>query len=96
MTWANQHAQAGFVLAYCALQPLTSTALSAAIAGSGAHTNIAMPGWNALGAIPVILGLVLIVRDGKRAHERQGKDEPLSGTAARVSSANPNRDPLLE
>lgn len=29
ITWANQHAKAGFVLAYCALQPLVAMLLSA-------------------------------------------------------------------
>jgi len=89
MTWANKHAAAGFVLAYCALQPLTSTTLSVAIVQSGAHTNLSMPGWNALGALPIVLGLVLILRDGKSAHDGVIK-QPADASAV-VS----NRDPLL-
>lgn len=86
MTWANKHVAAGFVLAYCALQPLTSTLLSVAIVASGAETSLTMPGLNALGGIPILLGLALILRDGKRAH----------GGANQHAILSPHRDPLLE
>ncbi len=86
MTWANKHAQAGFVLAYCALQPLTATALSVVIVSTGAQTDLTMPGWNALGAIPIVIGLSMIIQDGQRAHAQE-----LTTTSAPVS----NRDPLL-
>lgn len=70
MTWANQYAKAGFVLAYTALQPLTSTLLSILIiAVSGPDgTSLKMPGINALGGIPVIAGLAFILKDGQRQH----------------------------
>lgn len=60
-----------------------------AIVQSGAHTNLSMPGWNALGALPIVLGLVLILRDGKSAHDGVIK-QPADASAV-VS----NRDPLL-
>ena len=76
MTWANHHAKAGFVLAYCALQPLVSMTLSAIIvsaAGEG-HMDLKMPGLNALGSIPILIGLFLILWDGKRQHDVDAAD----------------------
>ena len=93
MTWANQHTQAGFVLAYCALQPLVSSLVSVAIVSSGMHSDLQMPGWNALGGIPIVIGLVLILRDGQRHHGNESKASLLLPPAALVnpSDAAPGR-----
>lgn len=70
MTWANRHAKASFVLAYCALQPLTSVVLSVIIISTVGHiADLKMPGLNALGAIAILAGLALIVRDGQKQHQ---------------------------
>lgn len=81
MTWANKHARAGFVLAYCALQPLVSMVLSVVIiaaVGSGADASheLTEPGLNALGSIGVVLGLFVIMYEGRRQH---AADEAASG-----------------
>lgn len=91
LTWANEHARAGFVLAYCALQPLTAAALSVLIisasGGEGAGSMLEMPGWNALGGgLAIVTGLYLILRDGAeqhakdvraiQGHELKDQDEP--------------------
>lgn len=83
MTWGNLHAKAGFVLAYCALQPLGSMTLSAIIIGvAGDGTDLTMPGLNALGAIPILLGLVIILVEGKRQHEKDASEALLAAPAA--------------
>eukprot|EP00439_Symbiodinium_sp_Y106_P033336 s1093_g3.t18 len=51
ITWANQYARAGFVLAYTALQPFTSTVLTAALVVTGRFPSLSLPGWNALGGL---------------------------------------------
>ena len=63
MTWANGHAQAGFVLAYSALQPTTACLLSVLIVSAvGAEaTSLEMPGYNALGGIAVAIMLAYCV-----------------------------------
>eukprot|EP00927_Polykrikos_kofoidii_P045070 TRINITY_DN3892_c0_g3_i1.p1 TRINITY_DN3892_c0_g3~~TRINITY_DN3892_c0_g3_i1.p1 ORF type:complete len:357 (-),score=47.10 TRINITY_DN3892_c0_g3_i1:87-1157(-) len=69
LTWANKYCNAGFVLAYCALQPLTACVVSVAIISiDGSQKDLSMPGWNALGGIPIFLGLALILRDGTKQH----------------------------
>ena len=73
MTWANHHARAGFVLAYCALQPLVSVTLSAIIDAAAPSTDLQMPGLNALGAIGIVVGLGFILVEGRRQHERDTK-----------------------
>lgn len=85
ITWANQHAKAGFVLAYCALQPLVAMLLSAVIlAAGGPSDELRAPGLNALGAAGVLLGLCVILREGKRQHDADTKAGPLQlqGTPA--------------
>lgn len=84
LTWANNHARAGYVLAYTALQPFTSTILSVILILCGVQ-GLNMPGWNALGIIGVFLGLVLVVLDGKRQHEA---DEALPSLPLRESLAD--------
>ncbi|CAJ1414690.1 unnamed protein product [Effrenium voratum] len=74
ITWANQHARAGFVLAYTALQPLTSTTLSVLLIWTFGPSDLKLPGWNALGGIGILAGLVLVIADGKHQHE---EDEML-------------------
>lgn len=68
LTWANRYARAGYILAYTALQPFTSTRLSVILILSGVQ-GLQMPGWNALGSIGIFLGLILLILDGKRQHE---------------------------
>lgn len=71
ITWGTQHAQASFVLAYCALQPLVAMVLaSAIIAAGGPSDELSYPGLNALGAIGIVLGLAVIMVEGKRQHEK--------------------------
>ncbi|CAE7333204.1 unnamed protein product, partial [Symbiodinium sp. KB8] len=69
ITWANRYARAGFVLAYTALQPFTSTVLTAALVVSGRFPSLSLPGWNALGGLGVVAGMLCILWDGKRQHE---------------------------
>jgi len=70
ITWGTQHAKASFVLAYCALQPLVAMLLSAAILAIGGPSDeLSYPGLNALGAIGVVLGLAVIMAEGKRQHD---------------------------
>ena len=99
MTWANKHAAAGFVLAYCALQPLTSTLLSVAIVSSGASTELSMPGFNLLGALPILIGLLLLLRDGQHAHGSAAKVDAATSDEHFVQvhgdAHNQQRDPLL-
>lgn len=59
ITWANQHARAGYVLAYTALQPFSSTLLTVCLIILGVQ-GLELPGWNALGGLGIILGLFLI------------------------------------
>mmetsp|Transcript_67833 Transcript_67833/g.148910 ORF Transcript_67833/g.148910 Transcript_67833/m.148910 type:complete len:154 (+) Transcript_67833:657-1118(+) len=68
LTWANRYARAGYILAYTALQPFTSTLLSVILILSGVQ-GLQMPGWNVLGSIGIFLGLILLILDGKRQHE---------------------------
>eukprot|EP00927_Polykrikos_kofoidii_P045071 TRINITY_DN3892_c0_g4_i1.p1 TRINITY_DN3892_c0_g4~~TRINITY_DN3892_c0_g4_i1.p1 ORF type:complete len:365 (-),score=34.37 TRINITY_DN3892_c0_g4_i1:22-1074(-) len=71
LTWANKHCNPGFVLAYSAIQPLASCILSIAIIKLvGPQEGLSMPGWNALGAIPIVIGLLLILMDGAKQHEQ--------------------------
>eukprot|EP00326_Haptolina_ericina_P018872 CAMPEP_0181192736 /NCGR_PEP_ID=MMETSP1096-20121128/13442_1 /TAXON_ID=156174 ORGANISM="Chrysochromulina ericina, Strain CCMP281" /NCGR_SAMPLE_ID=MMETSP1096 /ASSEMBLY_ACC=CAM_ASM_000453 /LENGTH=441 /DNA_ID=CAMNT_0023282151 /DNA_START=68 /DNA_END=1393 /DNA_ORIENTATION=- len=78
MTWGNQYAKAGFVLAYCALQPLGAMTLSAIIISVvGDGTDLTMPGLNSLGAIPILLGLGMILFEGRQQHEKDA-EEPMS------------------
>jgi len=95
MTWANQYARAGFILAYTALQPLTSTLVSVVIVTlfGSRGTDLALPGWNALGSVGILLGLVLLVQEGKRQHQEDSltpnllsvadSDSFISGSASR-------------
>jgi len=72
MTWANRHAQAGFVLAYCALQPLTSTLLSVVIISFvGNVGGLQLPGLNLLGGIAIVIGLITILREGVKDAENR-------------------------
>ena len=60
------------------LQPLVSMALSALVVASvGAGTELSMPGLNALGSVPIGLGLVIILAEGRRQHERDAKQSLL-------------------
>lgn len=68
LTWANHYARAGYILAYTALQPFTSTLLSVILILSGVQ-GLQMPGWNVLGSVGIFFGLVLLIIDGKRQHE---------------------------
>ena len=77
ITWANRYARAGYVLAYTALQPFTSTVLSVCLILLGVK-GLQMPGWNALGSIGIILGLFLLVLDGKHQHEADEESQALS------------------
>ena len=87
ITWANRYARAGYVLAYTALQPFTSTVLSVILIMLGVK-GLQMPGWNALGCIGILLGLFLLVLDGKHQHE---VDEEVQGFTA--TDANDARSP---
>lgn len=69
ITWANSYARAGYVLAYTALQPFTSTVLSVILIVGWHLEGLEMPGWNALGCIGILMALVLLILDGKRQHE---------------------------
>ena len=76
LTWANHYARAGYVLAYTAFQPLTSTVLSVILILAGVQ-GLQMPGWNALGSIGIFFGLILLISDGKRQHEADQASLPL-------------------
>ncbi|CAE7831784.1 unnamed protein product [Symbiodinium sp. CCMP2592] len=82
ITWANRYARAGYVLAYTALQPFTSTVLTAALVVSGRFPSLSLPGWNALGGLGVVAGMLCILWDGKKQHEhdtaRQEREVPLN------------------
>ena len=77
ITWANRYARAGYVLAYTALQPLTSSVLSVCLILLRVE-GLQMPGWNALGSIGILLGLFLLVLDGKHQHEADEESQALS------------------
>mmetsp|Transcript_79371 Transcript_79371/g.161453 ORF Transcript_79371/g.161453 Transcript_79371/m.161453 type:complete len:347 (-) Transcript_79371:40-1080(-) len=68
ITWANRHARAGYILAYAAIQPFTSTMVTVILILCGVH-GLKMPGWNALGIVGILMGLFLLVLDGKKQHE---------------------------
>lgn len=68
ITWANRHARAGYILAYAAIQPFTSTVVTVILILCGVH-GLKMPGWNALGIVGILMGLFLLVLDGKKQHE---------------------------
>ncbi len=94
MTWANRHARAGFVLAYCALQPLTAMVVSfLIITAGGDQFGLKEPGINALGSIGIIVGLLCTLRDGKQQHELDSAkdggaaDEPATQPAKPTTSS---------
>lgn len=68
ITWANRYARAGYVLAYTALQPFTSTLLSVLLIVAGVQ-GLEMPGWNALGGLGILLALLLLILDGRAQHQ---------------------------
>lgn len=79
LTWAARHTKASFVLAYCAMQPLTSVVISLMIIGlAGDVGGLRRPGLNTLGAVAIIAGMMLILRDGKKQHDA---DENEDGSA---------------
>ena len=69
ITWANSYARPGYVLAYTALQPFTSTVLSVLLIVGWEVEGLEMPGWNGLGCVGILMALVLLLLDGKRQHE---------------------------
>ena len=92
MTWANRHAKAGFVLAYCALQPLVAMLLTIVLVlALGASSELALPGYNALGAVGVAVGLAIILYEGKRQHDADTQPtQPLNARhMADVASTDP-------
>jgi drug/metabolite transporter (DMT)-like permease len=72
LTWANQHVVPSKVLVFAALQPLTACLLSVILieAGFSAHGALVLPGLDALGAIPIVLGLAVL------SFEASAKPEP--------------------
>eukprot|EP00439_Symbiodinium_sp_Y106_P033330 s1093_g3.t17 len=89
ITWANQYARAGFVLAYTALQPFTSTVLTAALVVTGRFPSLSLPGWNALGGLGVVAGMLKEYRGNLCASfgtARNNTSTTLHGRSARFHS----------
>ena len=87
MTWANKYAKPSSVVAYTALQPMTSALLSVLIVEiSGEIGGIVMPGLNLLGGIGIVGGLFLVVYDTAK------KEKPASAPLYEYDQA---RDPSV-
>jgi len=70
LTWANQYAKPSSVVAYTALQPMTSALLSVFIVKIfGKVGGIVMPGLNLLGGIAIVVGLFMIIYDTSKQKE---------------------------
>eukprot|EP00933_Yihiella_yeosuensis_P084344 TRINITY_DN9878_c0_g1_i14.p1 TRINITY_DN9878_c0_g1~~TRINITY_DN9878_c0_g1_i14.p1 ORF type:complete len:436 (-),score=64.52 TRINITY_DN9878_c0_g1_i14:330-1637(-) len=80
MTWANQYAKAGYVLAYTALQPFSSMLLSTTIilVVGPSNTTLKMPGVNALGGLGVVAGLLFILKGGKKEYEEEVTEDSIA------------------
>eukprot|EP00727_Mastigamoeba_balamuthi_P000413 m51a1_g10369 hypothetical protein (396) ;mRNA; r:92825-94196 len=75
MTWANKWVDASVVSAYLVVQPLTTAVICIVLHAAGVR-NMDKPGLNDLGAIPIVVGLGLIVYGqyrSKKAQEQQDK-----------------------
>jgi len=71
ITWGNQYAPASTVLAYCPMQPFVSTALVyiLILAGPGKTFHLEEPGLNAIGAIPIVIGMLLVAVSARADEE---------------------------
>jgi hypothetical protein len=85
MTWANQHADATYVLAYTSLQPLSSAlCVLCVIHLTDNRYNLQEPGWNLLGGVGIAIGLLCVMRAQAQENLR-ARDGTLQSRSPRGS-----------